>query len=138
MATTGRARPRFKRLPPPAVATRPPTPYKGLVPFTEVDAPFFFGRDSEREFIAANLQSAPLTILYGESGTGKSSVLRAGVIPDLRRSMSKNLDVWEEPRFAVVAYSAWRDDPAVGLAGAIEQALDDPRSNKAGRSRYQD
>jgi hypothetical protein len=117
------SQPRFKRLPPPAMPEQPSTPYKGLVPFSEADAPFFFGRDSERKIIAANLRSSRLTILYGESGTGKSSVLRAGVIPDLRRNLSENLETRGEPRFAVVAFSAWRDDPAAGLAGAIEEAL---------------
>jgi hypothetical protein len=118
-------RPRFKRLPTPATPEKLSTPYKGLVPFTEADAPFFFGRDSERKIIAANLRSSRLTILYGESGTGKSSVLRAGVIPDLRRSLSENLETRGEPRFAVVAFNAWRDDPAAGLARAIGEALDE-------------
>ena len=119
-----RTRPGYKRLLP-TVPARPPTPYKGLVPFSETDAPFFFGRDSERVIIAANLRSSRLTILYGESGTGKSSVLQAGVIPDLRRVMSQNLETWDEPRLVVVSFSAWRDDPAAGLARSIEEALDE-------------
>ena len=121
---------RYKRLSSPTVPEQPSTPYKGLVPFSEADAPFFFGRDSERQIIAANLRSSRLTILYGESGTGKSSVLRAGVIPDLRRDLSQNLDTWGEPRFAAVAFSAWRDDPATGLKRAIEEALDELIENR--------
>ena len=66
-----------------------PSPYKGLMPYTEADAAFFFGRDAEREVIIANLRAARLTLLYGESGVGKSSVLGAGVCapvtPALRR-----------------------------------------------------
>jgi hypothetical protein len=126
--TTG---PRYKALPPPAAPERPATPYKGLVPFAEADAPFFFGRDDERLIIAANLRSSSLTILYGGSGTGKSSVLRAGVIPDLRRTMSQNLETRGAPGYAVAAFSSWRDDPAAGLARAIEDALDEVVEGRA-------
>ena len=63
----------------------PSCPYKGLLPYTEQDAAFFFGRDDERELVVANLLAAKLTLLYGASGVGKSSVLGAGVVLDLRR-----------------------------------------------------
>ena len=62
----------------------PDSPYKGLIPYSEEDAPFFFGRDAEREIITANLMASRLTLLYGASGVGKSSVLRAGVTHHLR------------------------------------------------------
>ena len=56
------------------------SPYKGLAPFddSDLDARFFFGRDREQEIITANVTAARLTLLYGASGVGKSSVLRAG------------------------------------------------------------
>ena len=57
----------------------PATPYKGLMPYSEEDAPFFFGREAEREIITANLLASRLTLLYGASGVGKTSILRAGV-----------------------------------------------------------
>ena len=60
-------------------------PYSGLMPFTEEQAEFFFGREDERNIIAANLMASRLTLLYGPSGVGKSSVLNAGVAHDLRR-----------------------------------------------------
>ena len=44
------------------------SPYKGLTPYDERDAPYFFGREKETRLIAASL--------YGASGVGKSSVLR--------------------------------------------------------------
>jgi DNA-binding NtrC family response regulator len=59
-------------------------PYKGLQPFTERDHKYFFGREEDQQTIGANLLTAPLTVLYGSSGVGKSSVLQAGVIPFLR------------------------------------------------------
>lgn len=61
------------------------SPYKGLMPFSETDAPFFFGRARDTRLVSANLSAAPLTLLYGDSGSGKSSILRAGVVPYLRK-----------------------------------------------------
>src|SRR5581483_10377492 len=68
----------------PAVNARP---YKGLASFddTELDARLFFGRDRERETIVANLFASRLTVVFGPSGVGKSSLLRAGVAQELRR-----------------------------------------------------
>ena len=54
------------------------------MPFTEEQAEYFFGREEERKIIAANLMASRLTLLYGPSGVGKSSVLNAGVAHDLR------------------------------------------------------
>ncbi len=69
-----------------AVVAAPPSPYKGLAPYedSDLDALLFFGRERESEVIAANLMAARLTILYGPSGVGKSSLLRAGVTSRLR------------------------------------------------------
>jgi hypothetical protein len=74
-------------------------PYKGLQPYTEADRAFFFGREREQEIIASNLYAAPLTVLYGASGVGKSSVLLAGVLPQLRQT----------PRVAVLMFRTWQD-----------------------------
>ena len=61
-------------------------PYVGLQPFTVEDRAYFFGREREQHIISANLFAAPLTVLYGPSAVGKSSVLQAGVIPRLAMS----------------------------------------------------
>ncbi|NMF91191.1 WD40 repeat domain-containing protein [Aromatoleum petrolei] len=75
-------------------------PYVGLQPFEERDHEFFFGRERDQHIIISNLLSSPLTILYGASGVGKSSVLMAGVIPQLRR---------ERPKTPVVVFRNWVD-----------------------------
>ena len=64
----------------------PPSPFKGLSYFgdSETDWLFFFGRERESELVAANLMASRLTVLYGPSGVGKSSLLRAGVARRLR------------------------------------------------------
>jgi WD40 repeat protein len=98
---------------------RPVSPYKGLAPFedSELDELLFFGRERDREVIAANLVAARLTVLYGPSGVGKSSVLRAGVARDLRELPGGPL---------VVVHDAWSEEPARGLAEAVAAAAETP------------
>jgi WD40 repeat protein len=59
-------------------------PWLGLLPFKEPQRDFFFGRDAEITEILSRIQENPLTILFGQSGLGKTSLLGAGVIPGLR------------------------------------------------------
>lgn len=54
-------------------------PYKGLLEYTLGDAPIFFGRAQAIEDIAGLMERGALTILHGEPGTGKSSLLQAGL-----------------------------------------------------------
>ncbi|MFF8960990.1 hypothetical protein [Streptomyces sp. NPDC014894] len=59
-------------------------PYPGLARFEPRDADRFFGRDSAVERLAALVAERPCVLLVGASGSGKSSLLRAGLIPRLR------------------------------------------------------
>ena len=104
-------------------AQTPVTPYVGLVPYGEQDAPFFFGRERERGMIIANLMASRLTVLYGPSGSGKSSVLRAGVEHTLRQQAQQNLQEHGEPELIVVVFNNWRDDPLAGLSRAVQAAV---------------
>ena len=104
-------------------AALPETPYVGLVPFAESDAPFFFGRERQRRLIAANLIASRLTLLYGASGVGKSSVLRAGVAHDLRQAARRALANGRVPESILVVFAEWRDPPLPLLARAIEAAV---------------
>jgi hypothetical protein len=99
------------------------SPYKGLANFTEQDAAFFFGREREREVIIANLRARRVALLYGASGVGKTSLLRAGVVPQLEALARQSLDGVGTPEFIPVVFSAWRDDPLTGLIEAIEAAV---------------
>ena len=101
------------------------TPYQGLKPYSETDEGFFFGREAEQEIITANLMASRLTLLYGPSGVGKSSVLRAGVAAELRHQARQNFDSRGKPRFAVVVFNEWKDDPLAGLLKAIQQSVSD-------------
>lgn len=59
-------------------------PYKGLQYFTEADAGLFFGRENWIARLIARLQSTRFLAIIGASGSGKSSIVRAGVIPVLK------------------------------------------------------
>jgi WD40 repeat protein len=108
----------------PLAPTVPKSPYQGLMPYSEDDAAFFFGRESEREIIVANLLASRLTLLYGPSGVGKSSVLHAGVARRLRQMSAESVKRHRGPEFAVAVFSLWRDDPLVGLAACIRESVD--------------
>jgi WD40 repeat protein len=75
-------------------------PYIGLRPYTDSDddCARFFGREQEQEIIISNLYATSLTVFYGASGVGKSSVLLAGVVPKLRQT----------PHFACVVFRTWQ------------------------------
>ena len=60
-------------------------PYRGLLAFREEDAGLFFGREEEVAELVEKVRSQPLLTLVGRSGSGKSSVIYAGLIPALRR-----------------------------------------------------
>lgn len=59
------------------------SPYPGLRYFDSDDREYFFGREGDRESIIANLFSIPLSVYYGTSGVGKTSLLLADIIPVL-------------------------------------------------------
>lgn len=59
-------------------------PFIGPRPFTEADAEVFFGRKSELAALAAEVLSTQIVLLYASSGSGKSSLISAGLIPAMR------------------------------------------------------
>ena len=63
------------------------------------DALLFFGRERDREIVVANLVASRLTVLYGASGVGKSSLLRAG---------SRTTSVARRSGRSVVVFDAWQ------------------------------
>ncbi|MEN8184434.1 MAG: protein kinase, partial [Myxococcota bacterium] len=95
-------------LPPQTSATPAMNPYRGLAAFEEPDARFFFGREDLVAAVVNKLRNEPLALLVGPSGSGKSSLLRAGVIPALRSEGSLPV---------VMSPSA---DPIGSLASALE------------------
>ena len=62
----------------------PEAPWLGLRSFTEDAQDYFFGRRAELEDLYERILDKPLTILFGQSGLGKSSLLQAALVPRLR------------------------------------------------------
>ena len=60
-------------------------PWPGLLPFREADWKYFHGRDFETDLLYRKVERERLTVLFGLSGLGKSSILQAGLFPLLRR-----------------------------------------------------
>src|SRR3954454_14132153 len=95
------------------------SPYLGLTPYGEEDAELFFGRSAQRELVIANLLTSRLTVMYGPSGVGKSSLLHAGVATRLRDGVGV-------PRRGsartVALVDAWQGDPAQAILSAVAAA----------------
>ena len=70
----------------PSAAIDRENPWPGLASFTEDARGFFYGREKETEELTRLVKRQTLTVLFGQSGLGKSSLLQAGLFPILRES----------------------------------------------------
>jgi tetratricopeptide (TPR) repeat protein len=95
----------------------------GLAPYTGETRRFFFGRDAEIADIFVRVREQPLTILYGQSGLGKSSLLRAGLEPKLL------VEGWRP-----VVTRLRFDDLASPLTVQLTEALDQAIGSASGES----
>jgi len=93
----------------------PPTiePYKGLAYFREEDAPLFFGRKRFVQELEQAVGNKAFVVVTGPSGSGKSSVVLAGLLPRLRR----------QGKWAICRFRPG-DDPFSNLAGALMPYLE--------------
>lgn len=66
------------------VTLDPDNPWLGLFSYSEETRAYFHGRDEEAAELARRVQRRLLTVLFGQSGLGKTSLLRAGLVPRLR------------------------------------------------------
>jgi formylglycine-generating enzyme required for sulfatase activity/energy-coupling factor transporter ATP-binding protein EcfA2 len=80
-AEVGRLRQLLQRGPPPE--ERQPCPYPGLLAFGPGEAGLFFGRDQESDDISRRVRQQNFLLVVGPSGSGKSSLVSAGVLPRL-------------------------------------------------------
>jgi WD40 repeat protein/DNA-binding SARP family transcriptional activator len=69
-------------------------PYKGLLPFEESDAGAFFGREALTQELISRLATDRFLAVVGPSGSGKSSVVRAGLMPALRAGALPGSERW--------------------------------------------
>lgn len=91
-------------------------PYRGLSAFQESDTPLFFGRERFTERILKKLERGAIVGVIGASGSGKSSIVRAGVIPMLKARHSIRLCALRPQR-----------RPMAGLTAAIADLILDDR-----------
>ncbi|HWT00508.1 MAG TPA: TIR domain-containing protein [Pyrinomonadaceae bacterium] len=70
------------------------SPYRGLQAFDEEHAEFFFGRDADIQRLVEKLKTTRLLAVVGPSGSGKSSLVRAGLLPALKRGALPGSDAW--------------------------------------------
>lgn len=91
-------------------------PYRGLRAFREEDAPLFFGREAFTERLAEAVTQHTLIAVVGASSSGKSSVVRAGLVPYLRKGVGGQ--VWD------IATLVPGDRPLHALAAALVPDLE--------------
>jgi eukaryotic-like serine/threonine-protein kinase len=97
------------------------SPFLGMAAFQESNAENFFGREQETAEAIARLEDNPLLVLAGPSGIGKSSFVRAGVVPALKQS-----GAWQ------VCISRPGRKPLHDLYGALISAFDLSRDSQIG------
>ncbi|MCF3588233.1 CHAT domain-containing protein [Planktothrix agardhii 1029] len=91
----------------------PPNPYQGLAAFEEEDADFFFGQENFVNKLVEVTQNQPLVGIIGPSGSGKSSVVFAGLIPKLRQQGNWLIEVFRPGK-----------EPFLSLASALVKQLE--------------
>src|SRR5882724_3969108 len=94
-------------------------PYPGLRPFTETEQRLFFGRTLQINDILQRLEKRSFALVTGGSGSGKSSIINAGVIPALRKKqLSSRSDFW------LVATFSPKDQPFRNLATELARIIE--------------
>ncbi len=91
----------------PAQQSTAPCPYKGLAAYQVEDACFFFGRESLIDELVRRIQLQRVLAVGGPSGSGKSSVVRAGLIPALHAGALPGSETWR-----VAVFTPGRDPMA--------------------------
>jgi WD40 repeat protein/energy-coupling factor transporter ATP-binding protein EcfA2 len=113
----------------------PPTPgeapYRGLQAFEEEDADLFFGRDETVTRLVDQAREARFVALIGASGSGKSSILRAGLIPHLRHEQPPwqvHLLTPTAHPLEALAVAVAPDDSSARVGALVDDMRRDPRS----------
>ena len=91
----------------------PPSPYPGLRPFEKEEWPIYFGRETMIDGVIERLIENHLLVLHGDSGCGKSSLIRAGVLSRLEQESARGGITWR------TATTLPRDNPLHNLAAAL-------------------
>lgn len=98
-------------------------PYKGLAPFEEKDADAFFGRERLVAELAARVPGSRLLAVVGPSGGGKSSLVRAGLLPALAQGVLPGSEQWTVATLAPGAHPMRELQRHVGSGEALQPSL---------------
>jgi energy-coupling factor transporter ATP-binding protein EcfA2 len=95
----------------------PPNPYRGLKSFSEEDKQLFFGRKAFTKKLISAIKEKSLVAIIGPSGSGKSSIVFAGLVPKLKAGI---------PSLGKVRIASFRpgEDPFMSMAIALAQISD--------------
>ena len=102
----------------------PLNPYRGLAAFREEDSAHFFGRETDAEDLAARVAAQPLAAVVGGSGSGKSSLVFAGLFPRLRAQGTWRLAAFRPG-----------DRPFEALAGVLADLLYEDKIARAEKTK---
>lgn len=116
-----------------ALSLQARNPYRGLSAFRPIDAPFFFGRNDEVATLTDTVRSHPFVALVGASGSGKSSLLHAGLVPALTDKADVHAVVFR-PRGAPGGFG----ELAAALVGLVSPEADLHQRAKKQRDIAQD
>ncbi|MEG3983143.1 CHAT domain-containing protein [Microcoleus sp. T3B2] len=104
----------------------PPNPYQGLSAFKEEDADFFFGQEKFVNKLVEVTQTQPLVAVVGPSGSGKSSVVYAGLIPKLRKEgnwLIESFRPGKEPFLPLASALVRQLEPEAGETQQLREAV---------------
>lgn len=118
-------RPMAPSTPLPIPAGPPPAnPYRGLFAFLEDDAPYFFGRESFTRSLVEAVQQRGLVAVIGPSGSGKSSVVFAGLIAHLCRMNEDSNRLNDDSSLFIIEDFRPGSDPFQSLAATLLPLLE--------------
>ena len=104
--------------------TLPARPYPGLRPFEKDEWSIFFGRERMADAVVADIIGKRVLVVHGDSGCGKSSLIRAAVLPRLEQDNARGGIRWR-----TVAITPG-ESPLWNLAEALSMVGDDPRNEE--------
>jgi ABC-type Fe3+/spermidine/putrescine transport system ATPase subunit len=98
-------------------------PFMGLKYFDQEDADLFYGRETVTAVLLSNLQNNPFLAVVGASGSGKSSLVRAGVLPALPKDLSVHIITPGAHPLKELAVSLTRHAESVTAANTLWQDM---------------
>ncbi|MEO8391829.1 MAG: SUMF1/EgtB/PvdO family nonheme iron enzyme [Chloroflexota bacterium] len=122
---------------PPVAAAPPPellplwegSPFPGLRAFTPADAPIYFGRGAETDSLLKRVSENRFVAVVGASGSGKSSLVGAGLIPRLAANAIEGSKDWTTVRFTPGELDSGNPFEALAVALLHELPIHTPKSD---------